>query len=529
MLNILFITADQWRGDCLSAVGHPCVRTPHLDRLAETGVIFTRHYSQATPCGPGRASLYTGLYLHNHRVVVNGTPLDARHTNVALEARKLGYEPVLFGYTDTCVDPRTRPPGDPDLLRTYGGVLPGMTPVVPMDDDHRPWRRHLARRGYEVPEDAAAVFAPERDNRRPGQAISAAPMRWPAADGPVGFLTDAVIEYLRTKGPEPWFVHVSYRAPHPPFIASTPFNSMYGPDGVPPPVRAPTPEEEASQHPYLAWHLYHQRGSGVAWDHDPRDNLKLGDREIRQARANYYAMMSEVDAQIGRLLESLHASGEDECTLVVFASDHGEHLGDHWQFSKLSYFDQSFHVPLIVRDPRPRAAPGRGRRVSVFTENVDVTPTILEAIGAEVPHQCDGESLAPLIAGDTPARWRREAHFEFDFRDVLELPGSEALGLTPDQCTLSALRGERYKYVHFTAMPALFFDLRDDPSEFVDRTGDPKYRDVVLEHAQKMLSWRMNHNERLLANMRLTPNGVVEHRALRSLDKTPMGWSELRC
>ena len=91
MLNVLFITADQWRGDCLSALGHPCLRTPHLDRLAESGVLFTRHFSQATPCSPGRASLYTGLYLHNHRVVVNGTPLEARHTNVALEARKLGY------------------------------------------------------------------------------------------------------------------------------------------------------------------------------------------------------------------------------------------------------------------------------------------------------------------------------------------------------------------------------------------------------------------------------------------------------
>ena len=71
MLNVLLITADQWRGDCLSALGHPCVRTPHLDRLAGSGVLFTRHYSQASPCSPGRASLYTGLYLHNHRVVVN--------------------------------------------------------------------------------------------------------------------------------------------------------------------------------------------------------------------------------------------------------------------------------------------------------------------------------------------------------------------------------------------------------------------------------------------------------------------------
>ena len=515
LLNVLFITADQWRGDCLSALGHPCVRTPHLDRLAEAGVLFTRHYSQASPCSPGRASLYTGLYLHNHRVVVNGTPLDARHTNVALEARKLGYDPVLFGYTDTSADPRSRAPGDP-ALRTYAGVLPGMTPVVPMDDDHWPWRRHLARRGYEVPEDPALLFAPGQDDRAPDQAIGAAAMPWPAEDGPVGFLTDEVIEHLSAKGSEPWFVHVSYLAPHPPFIACAPWNAMYDPDDMPPPVRAPTPEEEALQHPYLAWHLRHQRGSGIAFDHHARDNLTLRERDIRQARANYYAMMSEVDAQIGRLLESLRASGEDARTLVVFASDHGEHLGDHWQFAKYSYFDQTFHVPLILRDPRPSAAPGRGRRVDAFTENVDVMPTILEAIGGEVPHHCDGESLAPFLAGETPVRWRREAHFALDFRDVLEMPGSEALGLTPDQCTVQALRGERYKYVHFTAMPALFFDLEDDPAELVDRAGDPAYRERTLEHAQKMLSWRMNHDERLLANVRLTPDGAIERRPRRT-------------
>ena len=98
-MNVLFIIADQWRGDCLSSVDHPCLQTPNLDRLAADGVLFGRHFAQATPCGPSRASLYTGMYLQNHRSVNNGTPLDARHSNIALEARKAGYDPALFGYT----------------------------------------------------------------------------------------------------------------------------------------------------------------------------------------------------------------------------------------------------------------------------------------------------------------------------------------------------------------------------------------------------------------------------------------------
>ena len=94
-INVLFIMADQWRGDCLSSRGHPCVKTPNLDKLAADGVLFEQHYVQATPCGPSRASLYTGKYLQNHGSVINGMPLDTRHTNVALEARKAGYDPVL--------------------------------------------------------------------------------------------------------------------------------------------------------------------------------------------------------------------------------------------------------------------------------------------------------------------------------------------------------------------------------------------------------------------------------------------------
>jgi len=118
-LNILYITADQWRGEALSARGHPVVRTPHLDALAADGVLFESHYGQCTPCGPSRASLHTGLYAMTHRSVRNGTPLDARFTNIALEARKAGYDPALIGYTDTSVDPRGLDPDDPRLRQSY--------------------------------------------------------------------------------------------------------------------------------------------------------------------------------------------------------------------------------------------------------------------------------------------------------------------------------------------------------------------------------------------------------------------------
>ena len=121
MQNVLFITVDQFRGDCLSVAGHPTVRTPALDELAASGVRFARHFSQAAPCSPGRACLYTGTYQMNNRVVGNGTPLDRRFDNVALVGRRAGYAPVLFGYVDQAIDPRSADgPSDPRLSNYQG-------------------------------------------------------------------------------------------------------------------------------------------------------------------------------------------------------------------------------------------------------------------------------------------------------------------------------------------------------------------------------------------------------------------------
>ncbi len=514
-MNVLFITADQWRGDCLSALGHPCLKTPNLDRLARDGVLFRRHYAQATPCGPSRASLYTGLYLHNHRAVVNGAPLDARHNNIALEARKLGYEPALFGYTDISPDPRAHVPGDP-ALSSYEGLLPGMTPVIWLKDDQLSWRADLMAKGYDVPTGDKEVFRPKADfPGAAGRGPTFAPARYRAEDSNTAFLTGEAIKYISVRREQPWFVHISYLAPHPPFVAPEPFHALYDPAEVPPPLRAASPEIEAEQHPWLAHRIYNQEGSGFTFGTTAADNLSLSEADLRQLRATYYGMMSEVDVQVGRLIDHLESTGEYERTLIVFGSDHGEQLGDHWLFAKYSYFDEAFHIPLIVRDPRPEADGGRGRVVEAFTENVDVMPTILDWLGAKVPAECDGESLLPFCRGGTDPGWRREVHWAYDFRDIVGRRFERALGLTSDQCTMNVIRDERYKYVHFTALPPLFFDLQEDPAEFRNLADDPAYRGLVLEYAQKMLSWRMAHDERRLTNTKVTPNGPVERNGSR--------------
>lgn len=499
--NVLLITADQWRGDSLGCAGHPVVRTPNLDRLADQGVRFARHYANASPCGPSRACLLTGMYLQNHRSVRNGTPLDARFTNLALEARKAGYAPALFGYTDTSPDPRRHPSGDP-ALRSYEGVMPGFEPVCPLLESIEPWAEHLRARGYAVPRPAPDIYRPRPDHPDGPWA----PAVYRAADSDTAYLTNRVLAWLENRDGAPWFAHVSYLRPHPPWVAPAPYHGLYDPAAVPPPVRAASAAAEAAQHPWLAWRLASLgtdnwvRGARL----DPRT---LAGADLGRLRATYYALITEVDHHIGRLLDHLEATGQADDTLVVVTSDHGEMLGDHWMLGKESYFDAAFHIPLIVRDPT--AARGHGRVVAAFTESVDVMPTILDWLGLEVPAQCDGRSLRPFLHGADPADWRRGAHWELDFRDVVTAAPERALGLGHAQCTLNVLRGERYKYVHFAALPPLLFDLAADPGEFRNLADDPAHVAVVRDCAQALLSWHMAHAERTLANLCLTPDGVV--------------------
>jgi arylsulfatase A-like enzyme len=147
--------------------------------------------------------------------------------------------------------------------------------------------------------------------------------------------------------------------------------------------------------------------------------------------------------------------------------------------------------------------------VDRFSEAVDVMPTILDWFGAEIPPAVDGHSLRPFLRGETPADWRREVHWQYDFRDLREAGAEAALGLAPEQCALAVIRDERYKYVHFTAMAPLFFDLARDPGEFDNRAGDREYLPLLLGYAQKLLSWRMAHEDRTLTHLHLGPGGAV--------------------
>ena len=503
--NILLICADQWRGDSLSAMGHPHAKTPHLDALAADGVLFENHFGQTTPCGPSRTSLLTGLYLMNHRSGRNGTPLDRRHTNLALEARRAGYEPALFGYTDTTPDPRGHDPADPALTGYDRGVMPGFTTPLHLPDDMGPWVADLIAKGYDF-SGREDVFRPQPGAQPAGKGFRYRPTLFKAGDDETSFVTNAFLKWLLVREKTPWFAHLVFYRPHPPLIAPEPFNALVDPADVAMPARATTPEAEAAQHPFLGYAIDRLRRPGAYDEGSPLDIVAADDLEIRQMRAAYFGLVAAVDEQIGRVVAQLQRTGQYERTLIIVTSDHGEMLGEHFTWGKEVYFDPAFHLPLVIRDPRPGAV--RGRRVSAMTEAIDVMPTILDWLGQTVPRSCDGRSLLPFLDGEEPADWRQHVFFEHDFRDVRGQGAEQALDIASDAACYAAIRGKRWKYVHFAALPPLLFDLESDPDELHDRAADPACCDVLLDCAQKMLDWRLSAGERTLTNMHAGPGGI---------------------
>ena len=477
--NILFITLDQLRADSLSCAGHAVVQTPHLDSLAAQGVRFGRHYSQAAPCSPGRAALYTGTYMMNNRVVANGTPLDDRFDNVALAARRQGYDPVLFGYTDQGVDPRTITDSADPRLSTYESILPGFREVLHLPEPAVGWLQWLEELGYENIGDTHSALSSE--NERPAQ------------HSITTFLTNTFLHWLNeTNATLPWFAHLSYLRPHPPFVAAGEWSKKYEPASCSDAIGIPDNR-----------HWLHE----VLLQHEATRAPQTR-AELQQVKSQYYGNISHADEQLGRIFQELKHRGEWENTVVVITSDHGEQLGDQGLLNKAGFFESSYHIGCIVR--APQLSDAHGLVVDEFTENIDIFPTLCELMGAAIPTQCDGMSLSSFLHNETPVRWREAATYEWDWRDVL-------IGIHPEhdaykwpydrrleESHLTVRRSKNYAYVHFGDGSWLCFAVGEDPT-WNTTTEEAA---IVLREAQAMLTWRANHTERTLTGMLLEDGGI---------------------
>jgi len=485
--NILFVVLDQFRADCLTGALAEQLRLPNLQALRHEAVTFLDHYAVCAPCGPSRASILTGQYAMNHRAVRNGTPLPHDTPNLATEARRAGYRPLLFGYCDISPDPRVHVPADP-AVHSYEQVAPGFDEVVEMRlEESYPWRAHLKARGYTLP-DYADFYAPQGDD-------PADPAFYRAEDSDTAFLTDCVLRDLAVR-PRGWFAHVTYIRPHPPLVAPAPYNRMYDPHDMP--AAAPC----GPAHPFL----------DAVRDSAPAAacvqgcaGLEEGPHTTAMLRALYMGLATEVDHHIGRLIRFLKDSGQYDDTLLIVTADHGEMLGDHDLWGKTSCFDAAFHTPLVIRDPRAPAA--HGTQVSAPTESIDVMPTILERIGLTPPDTVDGRSLCTFLDGASPGEWRAHTFSELDYGDPISPgPVQRALGLDARDANLALLRTGAQTLVHFNGgLPSMLFD---HAAEGEQRDCADAAPDCVLRLTRAMLDHRMSNPQGRFAQTMVTGNGV---------------------
>ncbi len=490
--NVLFITVDQMAAEVLDGPLAAHVATPNIDRLAASGTTFGNHFTVTVPCGPARASLLTGLYAMNHRAIRNGTPLARHHATIATEARKAGYEPLLFGYSDIAPDPTGMDPEDPDM-QLYEGVAPGFRELVEMRLEARlEWPAYLRSKGYDV--DAGVdgkgpdVFRP--DYARAGANRLRAPALYRAEDSDTAYLTDRTLAALDIRRTAPWFAHLTYIRPHPPLVAPEPYNLLIDAG------RLPAPEFGAPDHPFLQAWFSEPTVTGLYREFDG-DCAGMSTEDIANLTAVYLGLVAEVDHHIGRVLDWLDETGQAGRTLVVLTADHGEMLGHKRMWGKESVFDPALKVPLILRDPRQERA---GSAVGVLTESVDIAPTILDWIGRPAPDAMDGASLLPLAAGDAPADWRDMVFHEVEFGHPHRPTRFQtALGLTANQAHASIARETRWKYVHFGGgVPPMLFDMKADPHETRDLAGDPAHQETCLRMAGRLIDRMTERRDRRL-------------------------------
>jgi arylsulfatase A-like enzyme len=495
--NILFITADQWRGDCLSAVGHPVVKTPHIDAFAQEGTLFTRHYAAAAPCSPARAAMYSGLWQMNNRVVSNGTPLAHELDNMARAARRGGYQPTLFGFTDITADPRVHDPNDP-AMKTYEGVLPGFDVEQALLGDMLPWTQWLRSHGYgDDVIDAPFELTADADN-----SIPIGPTGFAAEHSLSAFLVGRMIDWLGGQSDDqPWFAHLSLINPHPPFAAPAPYNAMYDPEDGPGFL---SHEPEIAQHP-----IYQQfHDTMTVADFLPGQKGKvseLSEMDFRRIRAVYYGMISEVDAQIGRLFRALKSAGMWEDTVVILTSDHAEMMGDHGLLGKGGFFPQSQHIPLIIRAP---GAP-EGQVCTHLTSAVDLFPTLLDLMQVAPKNSLDGRSLIGQLQ-DAQQPGRESIFWEFDYRTRIPLPDGETAETYGRKAHMLARLCDDSLQIRSAHAPDLLFDLKADPSCQRNVLNDPAAQDLRLRVAEALIHERQQANSQTLSALTASSSGMVK-------------------
>ncbi len=433
--DIIFVLADDHRHDAMGCAGHPWVETPAMDRLAREGARFPKAMVTTSLCSPSRASILTGRYAHNHRVVDNYHPVAPELVFFPQMLQEAGYETAFLGKwhmgeTD-----------EPQRGFDHWAVFKGQGTYWP---DGRGTTR-------EVPQTDYTGFN-ENGKRRPQRGYI------------TDELTDMAIEWLGSRDPDkPTFLYLSHKAVHSDFVPHDRHRGHYQDRPFPAP---PTLSEDAAG-----------RGSWPRWVLDQRNSrhgvdfgYNLPDFDVATYYRRYMEALLAVDENLGRLIDWLEKAGRLDHTLVVYMGDNGFQFGEHGLIDKRTAYESSIRVPLLMRGPRVPA----GLVVEHTVANIDIAPTLLEIAGAlteERAKHFDGRSFLPQLGG-RDGDWREETLYEYYWeRNYPQTP------------TMHGLVGDRWKYVRYHGIwdRDELYDLESDPDESRNLIDDPAQQARIAE------------------------------------------------
>lgn len=420
--NIIFILADDHRYDALGFMGHPFLRTPNLDALARDGAHFPNAFVTTALCSPSRASMLTGLYAHRHRVVDNNNPVPADLTFFPQFLQRAGYETALIGKWH------------------MGGEI---------DDPQRGFDHWVSFKGQ-------GTYRPNP------QGFNVDGRRVPQKGYITDELTDYALDWLKSRrGDRPFMLYLSHKAVHSEFIPAERHRGRFREQ----PFTAPLTMNPQHHENAPAW-VRNQRNSWHGVDYPYHSDLDI---------AEYYRQYTEtllaVDDSVGRVLDLLREKNLLSSTLVVYMGDNGFAFGEHGLIDKRTAYEESMRVPMLMHCPE---LVGSGTVVKQVVANIDIAPTFLEAAGLQTPSYMDGQSFLALTrdGGAAAPRWRDSLLYEYYWERNF-----------PHTPTIHALRGGRYKYIHYHGVWDIdeLYDLQDDPRETNNLINSAAHQPIIKE------------------------------------------------